>query len=72
MILKILYPCDPEKNITCTKEACDPKLCTQTTHSKYAKDIYTYEDIEVVDLETNVTFKLCLEEPNEGTRQDIT
>jgi len=72
MILKILYPCDPEKNITCTKEACNSIMCTQTTHAKYAKDNYTWEDIRVLDLETNTEFKLCLEETNERERQDIT
>ena len=62
MLLKILYPCDPKKNVTCTKRACDLELCTQTTHAEYAKDNYTYEDVKVIDIDSNTEFKLSLEE----------
>lgn len=54
MGIRALYPCDPEKNNDCTKEACQT-LCKMTTDPTCAIDNWKFTDLQIVKDGTEIT-----------------
>lgn len=49
-MIRVLYPCDPAKNVKCTKETCGT-MCTMTTDPTCAKDNWAFKDLKVIPSE---------------------
>ena len=47
MAIDILFPCDPKKNKTCKKTACQ-NPCTMTLDPMSAKDNWLFKDLRVI------------------------
>ena len=46
-MIRVLYPCDPEKNTKCTKEECG-LMCNMTTDPTCAKDNWVFKDLKII------------------------
>lgn len=53
-MIKVLYPCDPNKNTECKKDSCGD-LCTLTEHRVYAKEGFLFKDLKIIH-EKEITF----------------
>ena len=54
-MIKVLYPCDPNKNTECKKDSCGV-LCTLTEHREYAKTGFLFKDLKIIP-EKEITFE---------------
>ena len=54
-MIKVLYPCDPNKNTECKKDSCGD-LCTLTANRTYAKEGFLFKDLKIIP-EKEVTFE---------------
>ena len=72
--MKMIYPCDPNKNINCSKTNCyylNGGTCGHTKHSKFASDDYIktlelYSKVEKRTINGNILdFKFTEEDRGE-------